>query len=226
MLNRADRHAQAAQERKFGAVIRVFGPGRVAEPASSAVEPAPGLVEPREDRRYPAQQTVAIISRPALAARHRHGAGDQRVGAFTARQHAIGIALAQTERGKDEPVGSPGGDQPAQDRRGERDDFETAPAHAGDALQRAPRLRGDKFEKGFRRAPRDLVLMDDVQRVAGLLDMEPRDRAPRPADEIKRPAGAFAQYRRGRERGFDLLDNGLAVIAEFGESERPERQAD
>ena len=87
-------------------------------------------------------------------------------------------------------------------------------------------MRGDKFEKGFRRAPRDLVLMDDVQRVAGLLDMEPRDRAPRPADEIKRPAGAFAQHRRGRERRFDLLDDGLAVIAEFGESQRPERQAD
>src|SRR6185437_923963 len=50
--------------------------------------------------------------------------------------------------------------------------------------------------------------------------------APSAAYQVQRSAGAFPQQRGGRDDPLDLLDDRLAVVAEFGQAQRPERQAD
>src|SRR5262249_14890103 len=75
-------------------------------------------------------------------------------------------------------------------------------------------------------APPDRILMDDMQRIPGLLHVQPGDRAPRTADEVKGSAARLAQHWCLFQSAVDRLVYSLAVVAQLRQAQRPKRQTD
>ena len=59
-----------------------------------------------------------------------------------------------------------------------------------------------------------------------LLHMQPRDGAPGATHQVEGLSGGLAQYRGFGGRALDQLVDRLSVVAELGETQRAERQAD
>ena len=206
VIELGERHRQAAVKGVAGAIIGVIGPGDVAEPARGAVQPAPARREIGKDRRDPALQVLAVIAAPAALRPGDADAGvEQRIALSVPRQQAERIALAQPEGGKHDVLWPAGGDQPPQHKGGERHHLDPASADRGDALQRAARLAGNDVEEFFRGAARDRVFVNDVQRIARLLHVQPGDRPPRAANQIEAAAGGVAHDRGAGEGAVDDL---------------------
>src|SRR5260370_1345948 len=99
-----DRHAQAAREGMLGAVVRMLGPGKIAEPTGRAMQPARILVEIGEGRRHPALQAVAVIAAAAQIPRDPDTGRDERTDTRIRWQQTLGVALAQPRRREDDAI--------------------------------------------------------------------------------------------------------------------------
>ena len=197
MADLRGRQRQGAHEGEPGAVIRVLAPGRVAEPARRPVQASPRRAGIGKERRDPAIETLAVAFPSALGRRDSLAGSEQRIGARLAQQQPVGVTLAQPEGREHDPARLSGRHQPAQDQRGDRQCFKAFAIDRRDAVERAARLAGDDVEKGLRRLTRYRVFMDDVQRVLGLLHVQPRQRPPCAAD---RDINSFPRPRRARRR--------------------------
>src|SRR6185437_10533836 len=84
----------------------------------------------------------------------------------------------------------------------------------------------DEVEEPVGLGAADRVLVDDMKRIARLLHVQPGDRPPGAADEVKRLAGYRAQHRRLVDDPVYRLADRLFVVAELSEPQWPERQGD
>ena len=151
------------------------------------------------------------------------GEGDQRMARpLGLAQPRIVEALAQAERREDHGLGLECRQQPVERQAGERQGVDAPPRHAGHLLQRLGALHGDQACHGARLLGRDLVVVDDVQRIARLLHVEPCERTPGATHGVEGLAGLLAQPAHALD-GVEHSTLGIG-LARRHQAQRPHRQ--
>ena len=141
------------------------------------------------------------------------GEGDQRMArSLGLAQARIVEALAQAEGGEHDGPGLERRQQPVERQAGERQGVDAAARDARHLLQRLGALHRDQPRHGARLFGCDLVLVDDVQRVARLLHVQARERAPGAAHGIEGLAGLLAQPAHALD-GLEHRPLGIALAA-------------
>ena len=126
--------------------------------------------------------------------------------------------LAQAEGGEHHVARLQRRQQPVERQAGERQGVDAPARHARHLLQRLGALHGDQAGDRARLFGRDVVVMDDVQRIARLLHVQPGERTPGAAHGIEGLAGLLAQP----AHVLDGIDDGLLGIA-LARRHQPER---
>ena len=138
------------------------------------------------------------------------GEGDQRMArALGFAEARIVKPLAQAEGGEHHVARLERRQQPVERQAGERQGVDAPARHARHLLQRLGALHGDQAGHRARLLGRDVVVMDDVQRIARLLHVQPGERTPGAAHGIEGLAGLLAQP----AHVLDGVDDGLLGIA-------------
>ena len=137
-------------------------------------------------------------------------------------QPRIVEALAQAEGGEHHGPGLERGQQTVERQAGERQGIDAAARHARHLLQRLGALHRDQPGHGARLFGGDLVVMDDVQRIARLLHVQAGEGTPRAAHGVEGLAGFLAQP----AHALDGIEHGLPgiALARRHQPERPDRQ--
>ena len=185
-----DRGAQHLVEDQVGAVVRVQARAQVGQPAGGAQQhQLAGLehrLQHRERRQQPALQRRTEIGVGAFPGAQGRAALQKGVLRAQGRGHGVEQqALAQAIGRQDHPLDAQIVDQRLQHGGGVGQGVQAAAGDALDPLQRAARLAGDHLGGLQRLAAGHLVLVDDLQRIAGHAHGQQRQVPPGAADRVE-----------------------------------------
>ena len=171
---------------------------------------------------------LAIESKPPHPPGDGRRAFDQQIPflAGALRQGGQKSPFADAVAGKDDVVGAAFFDQGAQNQRGERQGLGAARGYFFDLQQRFARQIGENGGDPRNFVGRDLVAVDDVQRMFRLTEEDVRDRPPRAAGDVEAAALEAAQPREGGELALDHVLRALAAaIGALGQNQVTQHQA-
>ena len=204
-------------ERLLAAIIRMRAPADIGEQAGGVPQPAllGGLVEPGggDEPVGPRDQLLAMGGRARAQQVELGGGGDQRILApLLLVEQRIEQALAHAER-RDHHVLGPR--DPHQVLEHQRRIGEQRTPRIGHHLDLRQGLGIDPVHQAGeieRLARRDHIALHDVERIAGLPHVQPRERAPGAADGVEGAPAAVLQQLGAAER---LLDDLLGLLERF-----------
>ena len=184
-----ERHMQDAREAVAGAIVGMIAPGDVGQHHGSPAQAlAPGLVF-GEQGRDPLLELFPRRAETRFARGDLGGAGEQRIERLLAiGQLAVEPALAQAVGREHDLLRFGSGQQTLHHQRRDRQRAEARLRHARNLGERLGAHAHDELQERDRVATRQLVLVDDVQRVIVLSHVHVREGAPGAAHGIERPS--------------------------------------